>query len=381
MSTYQKKADRIWAAADLKEPDHVPVICSFQFWAPGYANSTLIACDESEEEEYRVFDKTLNDFYWDGIGRYGLTRNMPLYDLLGFNFDEYSADGTAYTNNTRSFFEPQDYEAFLADPMDFLQNVVNLRKYPVLSGSREEMKDTLRKALRLHYNYSQRNIRRYEHLKNVTGIPTMWSPNSIMPGIDWFFSYIRSINGLGDIRRKPEQVLGACQFFYHTFAKNAVMNAKDATGVFAFAPALYPTFLSAKQFEKFVWNDYREMITTWHEKGGKTLLVMEGSWRHLFDFVRELPKGSVVCHVERDDIVETKKLLGDKFAIMGGIDLQMLKAETPEKCIDHVKGVIDACAPGGGYIFSQNSCAIHFSDAKPENVRAVNEFVRDYGKY
>ena len=38
-------------------------------------------------------------------------------------------------------------------------------------------------------------------------------------------------------------------------------------------------------------------------------------------------------------------------------------------------------APGGGYILSLDKYILNASDVNPENMRAVNEFVRDYGVY
>ena len=54
---------------------------------------------------------------------------------------------------------------------------------------------------------------------------------------------------------------------------------------------------------------------------------------------------------------------------------------TKEECLDLAKGLIDDLAPGGGYIFSTNRAMIAPTDGNPENLKAVNEFVREYGVY
>ena len=49
--------------------------------------------------------------------------------------------------------------------------------------------------------------------------------------------------------------------------------------------------------------------------------------------------------------------------------------------MDIAKGLIDDLAPGGGYVFTTNRVMLTEADGKAENLRAVTEFVADYGKY
>ncbi len=43
--------------------------------------------------------------------------------------------------------------------------------------------------------------------------------------------------------------------------------------------------------------------------------------------------------------------------------------------------MIDACAPGGGFILSADKAFLSPNDAKPENLAAVTEFALEYGVY
>ena len=49
--------------------------------------------------------------------------------------------------------------------------------------------------------------------------------------------------------------------------------------------------------------------------------------------------------------------------------------------IEVAKKALDIYAPGGGYIFSQDKILLSAADAAAENLIAVNEYVRDNGKY
>jgi len=56
----------------------------------------------------------------------------------------------------------------------------------------------------------------------------------------------------------------------------------------------------------------------------------------------------------------------------------MLKWESKETVIDKVKENLDILAPGGGVIFDLSET---MDDAKPENVEAMFDTVKTYGKY
>ena len=126
----------------------------------------------------------------------------------------------------------------------------------------------------------------------------------------------------------------------------------------------------------------KKLIIEVYNKGAKTLCCFEGSWKQHFGIlVDELPKASIICQVEADDVCESKKLLGDKFAIMGGVLTNMLRYGTKQECIDEAKKIVDICAPGGGFIFATERILCTLGDVKLDNLIAVNEFVHDYGKY
>ena len=63
--------------------------------------------------------------------------------------------------------------------------------------------------------------------------------------------------------------------------------------------------------------------------------------------------------------------------IAGGFPPYLLNYGTKQQVIDECKRLIDACAPGGGFIFET---AYGMDYAKEENVEAMFDTVRNYGK-
>jgi uroporphyrinogen-III decarboxylase len=93
----------------------------------------------------------------------------------------------------------------------------------------------------------------------------------------------------------------------------------------------------------------------------------------------ELPDGAIVYHVDKGDIFEVHKAIGEKFCISGGIPNFLLSYGTPDEVRAYCKKVIDGVARDGGYIM--DASAIIQNDAKVENIKAMTEFTREYGLY
>lgn len=81
------------------------------------------------------------------------------------------------------------------------------------------------------------------------------------------------------------------------------------------------------------------------------------------------------------EAVQLKKDFGKDIVFWGGgVDTQhILPTGTPEQVKDDVKRNIDALAPGGGFVFS----TIHNIQAEvpPQNIKAMLDALKEYGKY
>ena len=137
------------------------------------------------------------------------------------------------------------------------------------------------------------------------------------------------------------------------------------------------TILNNRQFEELLWPFMKETFDVLAEKKMTVRLFMEGSSKRFWDYFKDLPKGLIVMHPEADDVFEIRKELPN-VAIMGGMPVQLLGNGTKEECVDRVKCLFDELGKDGGFILSQDKMVSFRNDAKPENVKAVCEFVREY---
>jgi uroporphyrinogen-III decarboxylase len=77
-------------------------------------------------------------------------------------------------------------------------------------------------------------------------------------------------------------------------------------------------------------------------------------------------------------MVKAKEILGDTVCIRGNVPLSILVTGTPERVRASCKKLIDTVGKSGGYIMDAST---GLDDAKPENVKAMFEFTREYGVY
>ncbi len=64
--------------------------------------------------------------------------------------------------------------------------------------------------------------------------------------------------------------------------------------------------------------------------------------------------------------------------IRGGVPSALLCTGTPQEVRDCCKKLIDVAGRGGGFIMDASSV---IDDAKPENIKAMIDFTKEYGVY
>ncbi|NLT12993.1 MAG: hypothetical protein GXY05_01475 [Clostridiales bacterium] len=137
-------------------------------------------------------------------------------------------------------------------------------------------------------------------------------------------------------------------------------------------------FMSDEHYRKYYWKHLQQIILAIIDSGKVPYIYTEGKYNSRLDCLSEVPPGKVFYHFEDVDMAVAKKKLGGIACIAGGFPASLLDWGTPETVRDAVKRLLDDCAPGGGFIF-ETSCGL--GKCKRENVEAMFETVREYGKY
>jgi hypothetical protein len=92
----------------------------------------------------------------------------------------------------------------------------------------------------------------------------------------------------------------------------------------------------------------------------------------------DFPKGSAIWWFDRTDMALAKKILGDKFAIMGNVPSSRMGTGSPADVKACCRKLIETCGKDGGYIMAAGCIA---DNPKLENLQAMMETVREYGVY
>lgn len=141
--------------------------------------------------------------------------------------------------------------------------------------------------------------------------------------------------------------------------------------------------ISPDMWRKYLKPRYAKMFAAF-KKANPSIKLCYHSCGNLHDVVDELAEiGLDVLNPIQPmamDPAEFKKRFGKKLTMYGTMDVQrVMPFGSPEDVRVEVKKLIEACAPGGGFILSP---AHHIqSDTSIENVEAFYRAARDFGAY
>lgn len=190
-----------------------------------------------------------------------------------------------------------------------------------------------------------------------------------------------TIDTMADLFDQPENVLEAIEMFYPSTLNSALAQAKNSVGKFVFIPLHkgLDGFMSPKQYGEFYWPTLKRLIDDLIKAGCTPWVYTEGKYDSRLEFLKEIEDGKVLVHFEDVDMKEAKRIVGPHSCISGGFRSRLLEVGTKEEVTEAVKRLLDICAPGGGYIFDLSDTLD--AAAKPENVEAMFDTVKTYGKY
>lgn len=383
LKLYEERVNRMKNAIEHKPNDRVPIFGLVDNWALSYYGTTLKEATENLDLEYAAYSKALTDFQYDMGAFPGVTAPLKFMTSLGDGIYSDNTETLQIASSQSEIMSADEYDAFIEDPMKFMVSTILPRKVGILkSGTVEEKFGRLAQSLSYFSEFGQSRQVLFERYKNEYGLPI---PNAASPftPADLFLDCLRDFKGtMLDVRRNPDKLAEACMRLVEPMiqATYAIL-PQPADDKYLNMFLHLPPYLKPKDFEKIYWPPFKAYVEHFAGQGYKFMILFEKNWSHLHEYLKELPKNCILGMFEEDDLREAKKVFGDTICIGGGMKTADLQFKTPEQCIDIAKGLIDDLAPGGGYVFSTDKVQLSASDGKPENIKAVTDFVHDYGVY
>jgi len=390
---YSERLKRYVTAMRNEKPDMIPIRPFVAEFAAKYAGFTCqdVTCDY--EKAFLAARKCAADFDWDAVvGNMvyvwaGLTQAIGLkyYGIPGV---EVPADrGFQYKEppEEQAYMKPEDYDALIEDPTGYLFNVWLPRVSSDVRAMGEEtsyrnnlsfLKGGM--AMLTYFNaFGRQNALLASESGTVSAISGI-----LKAPFDILADKLRGYIGLSmDLFERREKILAACEALMPHLAHVALAGAdpeKNVPITIWMHRGCVP-FVSQEDFEGLYWPTLKPIIEEIWSEGHQVLFYAEGDWNaHLKSFA-ELEAGSIVYHVDKADIFEVHKAIGDKFCISGGIPNYLLGCGTTDEVRAYCKKVIDEVAGDGGYIM--DASAIIQNDAQVENIAAMTDFTREYGVY
>ena len=78
------------------------------------------------------------------------------------------------------------------------------------------------------------------------------------------------------------------------------------------------------------------------------------------------------------DLKKAKDVLGDVACMSGNVPSSLLCTGSPQDVRDYCKMLIDVAGKGGGLIVDAGAT---IDEARPENIKAMIDFTKEYGVY
>lgn len=391
---YQQRLKRYTTALRNGKPDCVPIRPFVAEFTAKYAGYTCQQVTHDFNLAFEAAIKCATDFDWDAVVGNMVYVWTGLVDAAGLKY--YMIPGIdAPADGCFQYIEPADetsahmladeYDQLIANPTEFLANVwlPRVSRDVVAPGEPNTARNNLSwlKGGMATLQYFQAFGAQHERMKSECGVvPALMG--CLKAPFDIIVDKLRGYNPMCmDLFQRPEKVAAACEAMAPHMMFNALAGADPEKNV---PISLWmhrgcTPFLSPQQFERFYWPTLKEITIEIHKQGWQVLYYAEGDWDHHLKYFAELPEGSIIYHVDRGDIFEAHRVLGDKFCISGGVPNELLTFGTTQEVRDYCKKLIDGVGRDGGYIMDAG--AIMQNDPKIENVQAMTDFTREYGVY
>jgi len=408
---YREREKRIDDAVKLKKPDRVPVMVEFSYFPATYVGLPFEAAWYDYKGWLKATKKSIRYYEPDLIHA---TPFFPGKVLEYLDPKPLMWPGHGVPSNASHQYleleamKEDEYGVFLNDLSDFILRyhmprmcgaAEGLQNLPRLSAAGYSYRGALTLADALIKPEVAESIRRLQKVgremakwegkmaafnKEIEklGFP-QFNPGTAQAPFDSVSDFLRGMQGtMMDMFRQPKTLLKACDKISNELFERGMpeVNPKSRCPPLLFMGFHRGSdgFMSVKQFEKFYWPTLKKVILGVIKAGLTPCLFCEGDWTTRLEYLRELPPGKCVARLDLTDIYKAKKVLGGHTCIMGNMPASLLQTGSSKAVKDYCKKLIDDIGYDGGYIMSAGSS---IDSAKPENLRMMVDFTKEYGVY
>jgi hypothetical protein len=409
-ANYKASITRIKDAVQLKKtPDRVPVTLLPSMFPFINAGMTIQEAMYDYDKTVAAFRKFILEFKPDmhiGAAQAGPGK---FYEILDYKLYAWPGHGVkpehSYQCNEGEYMKPEEYDLLITDPSFYFRNFYLPRVFGALEGF--TMLPPLTGILEIYgvaFNFIPYALPpvqgTYKALFEAGAEALKWAmaigglnaelsslgfPN-ILGGFtkapfDTIGDTLRGTRGIMlDMYRQPDKLLKAMEALVPIMIGMGIGSAQQTGNPQIFMPLHKGAdgFLSDEQFKKFYWPFLKAVMIGLIEGGCIPFPALEGHWDSRLKVIQDIPKGKTMWMVDQSDMAKAKETLGKNACLMGNVSSSMLRLATPDEVKAYCKKLIDTAGKGGGFIMMNGA---FFDEAKPENVKAMVDFTREYGVY
>lgn len=405
----EERYKRIHTAWTLGIPDRVPISCPMSYFPGRYVGIPFSAAYNDFDVWYDACEKTLQEFRPDSCGLTGYQSGEALA-MLELKTARWPGFGVNPNHGHQSIeidgLKADEFDLYMKDPYDYmirlqLPRISDKLKsfgkipplYQMLSGpgtaqslamvlSDPEVEETI--ALLQKSGKEMRKVQpqqaRFQKLLESYGyFPTRMV--GALPPFDVISHSLRGMNGtIFDMFRQPNKLVELCEFILTQQLEKTPL-IPDENGdirIFMTNTRGIDEALSKEQFDRFYWPTFKKLVVSLCERGAMPNIFLEGHCDSRIEYLLEFPKGKFTAGFEATDIFRAKEILKDHCCISGNVPVSLLQTGTKDDVIAYCKKCIDIVGKDGGFILSPSTSV---EEAKPENLKAMIDFTKEYGVY
>lgn len=408
---YAKRDRRVDDTIAMKKPDRVPVQLFVGYFAATYCgipfSSLYYDSEQWRAANIRTITELEPDVYWAQTAAVS-GKALEILGPLQMRWPGFGVPpNVSHQVIELEPMKAEEYDAFLSDPSDFIvrsylprvvESAAPLAKLPpfrsllfstaiasylaqFMQPDLAAMLEKFREAAELQAQWQSRDLN-FDQEMASRGFPAYSTPRLMgMAPFDTVSDFLRGMRGaMLDMYRLPDKLIEVCDLFCSQILNAIKASPAPETGTKRVFMALHrgsDGFMSLPQFEKFYWPTLKKVILALIDAGWTPCPFFEGTWDQRLEYLRELPKGKVLCHFAQTDPQKAAAVLGGHLCLMIDVPGFIMKAGTVAEVEDYCKNLIDVCGRDGGFILT----ATALDEARPDNVRAMIHAARTYGTY